>query len=182
LFIRCFIAVTLLIAGLAPLLGCKSFPPPQHVEARVVRADEGEILERGKDNTITIKVDPVSGSPNMAVGTQTIGTGGGIPLHTHEHEDELLFVHAGGGVVTVGDKQTNLAEGDTVYVPHGTWHAVKTGENGISILWVVTPPGLETFFREISSPRGAEPKELTPDQIDDIARKHGTRFKPNKDQ
>jgi quercetin dioxygenase-like cupin family protein len=144
----------------------------------VLKADEGEILERGKDNTITVKVDPLTGSPSMAAGTQTIGTGGGIPLHLHEDEDEMLFVHKGGGTATVGEQQTSISEGDTVYVPHGTWHGVKTGDNGISILWVVTPPGLENFFREIGSPKGSAPKNLTPAQIDNIGRKHGTRFKP----
>ena len=144
----------------------------------VLKADEGEVLERGKDNTITIKVDPLTSSPSMAAGTQMIGTGGGIPLHMHEGEDELLFIHKGGGTATIGDNTSVISEGDTIYVPHGTWHGVKTGDDGIAILWVVTPPGLESFFREIGSPKGTAPKALTPAQIDEIGRKHGTRFKP----
>jgi quercetin dioxygenase-like cupin family protein len=158
-------------------LGCSSSSPTQS-QGRVLKPNEGEVLLRGKDNTITIKVDPTTGAPNMAVGTQTIGSGGGIPIHIHEHEDEVLFVHSGDGVATVDDHESVVSEGDTVYVPRGTWHGVKTGNAGISILWVVTPPGLESFFREISSPVGSDPRILTPAEINDIASKHGTQFKP----
>jgi mannose-6-phosphate isomerase-like protein (cupin superfamily) len=163
-------------AALAGSCEKRADAPP---EPRIVKAHEGEVLERGKNNVVNIKVDPLSGSPHLASGTQTIGLGGGIPVHMHHRENELLFVHEGGGLVTVGDRQALLEKGDTIFVPRGTWHGLKTGDNGISLLWVVTPPGLESFFREISSPAGSGPKALTPEQINDIATKHGTSFKPN---
>ena len=145
----------------------------------VLRADEGEVLQRGKGNTVTIKVDPKTGSPNMALGTQNLEAGSGIPVHMHEQEDEVLFVHEGGGVAVLGDQRKIIGKGDTVYIPHGVWHGVETKDTGINLLWVVTPPGLEEFFRAVSSPLGTPPKVLTPAQIEDIGHKHGLRFKPH---
>lgn len=144
----------------------------------VLRAGEGEVLQRGKGNTVIIKVDPKTGSPSMAMGTQSLESGAGIPVHQHEHEDEVLFVHDGGGVAVLGEQRKSVGKGDTIYIPHGVWHGVETQSGGISLLWVVTPPGLEGFFREISTPPGAPPKVLTPAQIEDIGHKHGVRFKP----
>lgn len=145
----------------------------------VLRAGEGEILQRGKGNTITIKVDPKTGSPNMALGTQKLDPGAGIPLHRHESEDEVLFVHEGSGVAILGDRRQVVEKGDTILIPHGVWHGVETRDQGIDLLWVVTPPGLEGFFREVSSVPGTPPRVLTSSQIEDIGRKHGVQFKPH---
>ena len=145
----------------------------------VLRAGEGEVLQRGKGNTITIKVDPKTGSPNMALGTQALERGAGIPLHRHENEDEVLFVHEGSGAAILGDRRQVVEKADTIYIPHGVWHGVETREQGIDLLWVVTPPGLEDFFREVSSTPGSPPRVLTPSQIEDIGRKHGVKFKPH---
>lgn len=152
-------------------------PVPQRKGGYVLRADEGEVLQRGKGNTVTIKVDPKTGSPSMAMGTQLLDPGVGIPVHLHEHEDEVLFVNDGGGVAVLGEQRKPIGKGDTIYIPHGVWHGVETHDTGISLLWIVTPPGLEGFFREISTPLGGPPKTLTPAQIEDIGRKHGVRFR-----
>lgn len=150
---------------------------PQQRGGYVLRADEGEVLQRGKGNTVTVKVDPKTGSPGMAMGTQLLAPGVGIPVHLHEHEDEVLFVNDGGGVAVLGEQRKTIGKGDTIYIPHGVWHGVETHDTGISLLWIVTPPGLEGLFREISTPLGGPPKTLTPAQIEDIGRKHGVRFK-----
>ncbi len=176
-----FCAAALFAGGRPPggaSVQASATPPPSSEGGRVLRPGEGEVLLRGKGNTVTIKVDPKTGSPNMAVGTQVLDAGLGIPMHMHEREDEVLFVHGGGGVAVVGGRRETVGEGDTVYVPHGVWHGVETRGTGIDLLWVVTPAGLEDFFREVGSPPGAPPKVLTPAQIQDIGRKHGVVFKP----
>jgi hypothetical protein len=45
------------------------------------------------------------------------------------------------------------------------------------LLWVVAPPGLEEFFREVASAPGARPKQVTREQLNEIARKHGVQLK-----
>ena len=83
------------------------------------------MLQHGKGNTITIKVDPRTGSPKMALGTQALDAGVGIPLHRHEHEDEVLFVHDGRGVAILRDQRQIVEKGDSIYIPHGVWHGVE---------------------------------------------------------
>jgi hypothetical protein len=41
----------------------------------------------------------------------------------------------------------------------------------------MAPPGLDGFFRETCSPPGAPSKQLTRQQIKEIARKYGTEFR-----
>ena len=171
-----------LVAGAQPQKEreVKAPPPAAGPEADrggyVLAAGEGEIIRR-KGNTVTVKVDPKTGSPGIAMGTQALEPGVGIPVHMHEHADEVLFIHAGRGVAVLGAQKKDLAKGDTVFIPHGVWHGVESRGEAINLLWVVTPPGLESYFRETGAPPGAPPKTLTPAQLDDIGRKHGVRFK-----
>ena len=143
----------------------------------LLHANEGEMLLR-PTGKIVIKVDPRTGSTRLAMGTQQLNAGTGIRVHRHEHEDEVLFVQEGGGTAILGDARKTVEAGTTIYVPQGVWHGVENPGNEMHLLWVVTPPGLEGFFREIGTPPGAPLKALTPAQLSDIARKHGTGFKP----
>jgi len=45
------------------------------------------------------------------------------------------------------------------------------------LLWVVAPPGVEEFFREVAAAPGEPPRHLTLEQLNDIAQKHGMAFK-----
>jgi quercetin dioxygenase-like cupin family protein len=160
--------------------GVKVSPPSKTPEAArggyVLAAGEGEVIRR-KGNTVTVKVDPQIGSPSMAMGTQALDPGVGIPVHMHEHEDEVLFVHEGRGVAVLGGQRKEVGQGDTVFIPHGVWHGVESSGEAVELLWVVTPPGLEGFFRETGTAAGAPPKVLTPAQLEDVGRKHGVIFK-----
>lgn len=140
----------------------------------IVPADGGEFLQRN-GNSVRIKVDFTS-THSLAMGTQHLDPGSGIPLHRHEHEDEILFVHAGEGTAILDGTRTPVADGATVFVPHGTWHGVESTGHAVELVWVVSPPGLEDYFRATGVHAGAPPK-LTPAELDDIGRKHGTTFK-----
>lgn len=137
---------------------------------------EGEHLIRNA-GSIVIKVDPSRGSDNMALGTQQIPIGVGLAVHQHHEADEVLFVLEGAGTGILGDTRKNIEKGSAMYVPTGVWHGVENPDSELLLLWVVAPPGLESFFREVSSAPGAPPKQLTPEQLNEIARKHGMQFK-----
>ena len=103
----------------------------------------------------------------MAAGTQDLGTGAGIPLHKHDNSDEMLVVQKGSATAILGDTRKLAGPGSTVFIPRGVWHGVEPVKQDSQVLWVVSPPGLEGFFRDISA------KQLTPAEMQDIARKHG---------
>lgn len=138
--------------------------------------NEGEHLIRNAGN-LFIKVGPARGSDNMALGTQQLPVGAGIRVHQHHEADEVLFVLEGSGFGILGDTRTPVEKGSAIYIPKGAWHGVENPDSELLLLWVVAPPGLEAFFREVSSAPGAPPKQLTPEQLNDIARKHGVQFR-----
>lgn len=150
----------------------------QHVSKQgyVLGPPEGEHLIRNA-GSIFIKVDPSRRSNNMALGTQQVPIRAGIPVHQHNEADEVLFVLEGAGFGILGDTRMSVEEGSAIYVPTGVWHGVENPDSELLLLWVVAPPGIEAFFREVSSAPGAPPKQLTREQLNEIAQKHGMQFK-----
>ena len=137
---------------------------------------EGEHLIRNA-GSILIKVDPSRGSNSMALGTQQVPIGTGIMVHQHHAADEVLFVLEGTGFGVLGDTRMPVEKGSAIYVPRGVWHGVENPDSELVLLWVVAPPGLEAFFREVASAPGAPPKQLSREELSDIARKHGMQVK-----
>jgi mannose-6-phosphate isomerase-like protein (cupin superfamily) len=138
----------------------------------VLGPTEGEHLIRNA-GSILIKVDPSRGSNNMALGTQQVPIRTGIQVHKHHEADEVLFVLEGTGFGTLGDGRMRIEKGSAIYVPNGVWHGVENPDSELLLLWVVAPTGLEAFFREVASAPGAPPKQLTREQMNEIAQKHG---------
>ena len=65
-----------------------------------------------------------------------------------------------------------------IYIPKGAWHGFENASSELLLLWVVAPPGLDAFFREIASMPGEAPKpSLNLDQLNEIADKYGTSFR-----
>jgi quercetin dioxygenase-like cupin family protein len=139
-------------------------------------AAEGETIVRPSGD-IVVKVDPTKGSPSLAMGTQHLKVGAGIPVHRHVVMDEILLVQDGRGFAMLDDQRTPIAKGSTIFVPKGFWHGFENPEGPMDLIWIVSPPGLEAFFREIGSAPGAPPKSLTREQFRAIGEKYGTIFK-----
>jgi len=142
----------------------------------VLRPNEGEHLIRNA-GSLFIKVDPSRGSNNMALGTQQVPIGAGIRVHQHREADEVLFVLEGAGFGILDGGRAPIEKGSAIFIPNGAWHGVENPDSELLLLWVVAPPGVEEFFREVASSPGQPPKQLTTEQLNDIARKHGMAFK-----
>jgi len=139
---------------------------PEKAGSFILTADEGDVIGNHR-----IKADPKTGSIRLGVGLQHFTGGNGIPLHMHEKEDEVLFVHSGMGLGVVGSQVRKLSPGTTLYIPQGTWHGIEAGGEEMQVLWVVSPPEFAEHLREI----GASGKKLSETEIDEIANKHGYR-------
>jgi quercetin dioxygenase-like cupin family protein len=144
----------------------------------VLGADEGEQLVHFRDQSkIVIKAGSATGSGNLALGTQQVKVGAGIPIHRHFKMDEAFYVLAGGGSFILNDVHHPFEEGGTIFIPKNSWHGFANPDHELLLLWIVSPAGLDGFFRETCTSPGVPPKQFTHDQINDIARKYATEFK-----
>jgi quercetin dioxygenase-like cupin family protein len=144
----------------------------------VVDANEGEHLVHFRDHgNIFIKVSPASGSNRLALGTQQVTLGAGIPIHRHFQMDEVFLVLEGSGTFILNDVPHSFEQGGTIFIPKNSWHEFVNPDHELLLLWVVSPPGLEGFFRETCNPPGVPPKNLTREQIKEIALKYATEFR-----
>jgi mannose-6-phosphate isomerase-like protein (cupin superfamily) len=102
------------------------------------------------------------------------------PLHVHHTEDEGFYVLEGSATIHVGDDVVELGPGQHAFGPRDIPHRFVIGPDGARMLWVLTPGGFEDFVEEASVPAAAltvPPADvLPPDDIADIARRHGNEL------
>ncbi len=168
------------------VLGGSQMFPRSIIEAQtavrqgyVISLKEGEHLLHFRDRgDIFIKVGSATGSDNLAMGTQQVMVGTGIPIHRHFQMDEAFYVLEGSGVFTLTDVAHPFERGASIFIPKNSWHGFSNPDHELLLLWIVTPAGLDGFFRDTCSPPGVPPKQLTKEQIREIAlRKYATEFR-----
>ena len=138
----------------------------------------GEHLIHFRDRgNIFIKVSPATGSEHLAIGTQQITVGAGVPIHRHFQMEESFYVLDGSGFFILEDVRYPIQQGSTIFIPKNHWHGFANPEHELLLLWIVSPAGLDGFFRETCTPPGVPPKQLSRDQIHQIALKYGTEFR-----
>lgn len=148
------------------------------LQGYLVDAAGGERLIHFRDGgNIFIKFGSATGSENLAMGTQQVMVGSGIPVHRHLKMDEAFYVLEGGGVLTLNDEHHAFEKGATIFIPRNTWHGFENPEHELLLLWVVMPAGLDGFFRETCSRPGMPRKQFTREQIAEIARKYETEIR-----
>ena len=91
--------------------------------------------------------------------------------------DEAFYVLEGSGIVTLNDVPHTFEKGGTIFIPRNSWHGFSNPDHELLLLWIMSPAGLDGFFRETCSPPGVPPKQLTREQIREIALKYGTEFR-----
>ena len=145
---------------------------------KVLARDEGEVLLDSKGRTTIVKVSPRTGSRLLAMGTQDMPPGSGMRVHRHDRTEEILYISEGTGTVILGDERIPVEKDTTIWVPPGTWHGVENPDDHMHILWFVTPPGLDDFFRGMFWHPGEDPRQLTTDEIAEIEELHDSKARP----
>jgi quercetin dioxygenase-like cupin family protein len=83
-----------------------------------------------------------------------------VPVHQHDGADELIYVVAGRGEMTVAGRVYPVAAGDAVHIPANTPHGLKVTEK-LSAVQCYAPAGPEQRFKPpaaASHPRRARPQ------------------------
>ena len=91
---------------------------------------------------------------------------GGPPLHVHDGEDEVVVILEGTMTYQVGEERGELAAGGLLWFPRAVPHAVANlSGSPVRFLTVVTPAGVEDFFRaQRDYLEGLEP-DTSPDPV-----------------
>jgi len=142
----------------------------------VLGAMEGEhLIQRG--GSIFIKAAPSTGSAGLAMGTQQVLAGVGIPIHRHFQMDKAFYVIEDRGTFVLDDAHHPIEKGGSIFIPKNAWHGFENADRELLLLWIVAPPGLEAFFREVATRPGTPATPRTKEQLNEIAHKYGTEFR-----
>ena len=77
------------------------------------------------------------------------------PPHIHHREEETFYVLEGEMTVSVGDRTIKATPGTTVIVPRGVVHSFTIESQQLRVLILLTPAGMEGWFKEFSVPAPA---------------------------
>jgi quercetin dioxygenase-like cupin family protein len=157
-----------------------SVSQPIRWRGAVLQRNEGELLIAGRRKApMRVKVDStIAVGATMSMIVSEVAPGAVIPVHLHRNEDELIFIHTGTGMVTLGDERIAVSPGAVLYGPRNIWHGVEnTGSSTLTWCAIYSPPGFEQFFRETGVRPGGNESPAPPERVAAIARKYGMIFR-----
>ncbi|WP_050596450.1 cupin domain-containing protein [Mesorhizobium ciceri] len=90
----------------------------------------------------------------FALGTQSVAPGGYVREHTHDRNEETVYVIEGHGRAVIDGKEYPLEPDSVVFLPKNVRHMfINDGDTRLRWIWLIVPNGLEDFFRLIGKPR-----------------------------
>jgi hypothetical protein len=82
---------------------------------------------------------------------EAVGRRGNVPPpHIHHREDEIFYVLEGEILVTVEDRTIKVTPGTMIFLPRDVRHSFTIESEQLRMLQLLTPAGLEGWFKEFS--------------------------------
>lgn len=110
------------------------------------------LVAKAKDpeRTLYLYVDKETGAKNLSGGSADIPVNSELPYHSHESEEEIMFIYRGKGQLVVEGETFELVPETMVFIPKGLKHTFKnTGEEPLSFCFFYAPPGPEQNIRKM---------------------------------
>ena len=166
-----------LLSALLPLSAFAQVQPDSR--GLIVNDDEGEAVRmRDGSAIVKIKIARANGAGSIAALSEVFQPGDTLPVHKHLNEDEVIFIHKGKGLFTLGEQEHSIGEGSIVFVPKGVWHGFhNNGSEPIDMRFFYSPSGFEGFFREVCTAVGLPFAQKTMEERRTIAKKWGMIYK-----
>lgn len=80
-------------------------------------------------------------NPHLSLNVVRIPPGVELAYHDHADEVETVYMIAGEGILTLGDREVPFEAGQVVALPKGFKHCLKnTGSEEIQMITIFTPP------------------------------------------
>ena len=100
-----------------------------------------------------------TGVPALALDVVEFSPGFEVPRHQHAGSEEVLYVVAGGGTLTVGSESYPFAAEDAIAIPADQPHGAKfaAGDKTIAVQ-IYAPAGPEQRFRAVGAAKPADKK------------------------
>ena len=104
---------------------------------------------KNPDRTLRIWLEEKNGAKHISCGTCEIPINGQIPYHSHEKEEEVMFIYRGTGIAECDTGETYPLMPETVvWFPPGVKHVFKnTGSEPLCFAFFYAPPGPEQSIR-----------------------------------
>jgi quercetin dioxygenase-like cupin family protein len=148
-------------------------------EAPSVRDDGGD-ARWWWGNLAILKLTGAQTHGGLTVVEVTMGPGRMAPPHVHHREEETFLVTQGQLTFQIGDQTIEAGPGDLVVGPRDIPHRFTAGPDGATVLFLLTPAGLEGLILEQSIPatdrRLPEPSDTPPPDLDrmrEVALRYG---------
>ena len=95
-----------------------------------------------------------TGYDGLSMGYQTIAPGSRVREHSHGDQIELQICFSGRGRVVVDGVSHALVPGTACFLGYDVKHEIiNETDDELVMLWLVSPAGLENFFKAIGRPR-----------------------------
>jgi len=124
---------------------------PTQSRGLILQEGEGErrVRRNAGKGPFILKVDRQNGGSNdLVMGYEDIAPGVEIDRHMHLVADEILFVHRGTGVARLGERESPVNAGATIYIPRNVTISVKnTGKEPLGVAFIFSKPGFEEMMR-----------------------------------
>lgn len=128
---------------------------------RVLRHGEGDVLGPPSACTDRFMIEGADAGGRFALVEHTIAPGAlAAPMHLHTKEDEFTYVLEGTFAAVLGGREIEARPGDLVFKPRGEWHTFwNPGDVPTRVLELISPAGLEEFFRLVDAPASQQDAE-----------------------
>jgi len=122
-----------------------------------------------------VLADSTATNGGFLFGEARIGPGEPSPgLHTHEREDESIYVIEGTMTVELGNERTELQPGDFLVLPRGIAHRFgNLHDEPVRAVGVVAPIGIERYFAEQAEYLATLDGPPDPERIAEMAAPYG---------
>jgi mannose-6-phosphate isomerase-like protein (cupin superfamily) len=131
-----------------------TLPPGVHISSAQERESYWQPVPANGHIDVALAPHIVPMDQPFGLGTQSVAPGGYVREHTHDRNEEAVYVIEGHGRAVVDGKEFPIGPDSVIFLPKNMRHMfINDGETRLRWVWLIVPNGLEDFFRLIGKPR-----------------------------